>query len=66
MSERAVELDVTGVPFFLVDGRLAMPGAQSAELLGRLLERAWSTSAEGAVVERGADDASCADDACAI
>jgi predicted DsbA family dithiol-disulfide isomerase len=64
-ERRAVELDVTGVPFFLVDGRVAMPGAQSADLLGRLLDRAWTTSAEGATLEPGVDGSACSDDACA-
>ena len=38
---RAADLGVTGVPFFLVDGRLGVPGAQPAEVLLRVLEQAW-------------------------
>ena len=37
----AHRMDVTGVPFFLVDGRLALSGAQPPELLGKVLQRAW-------------------------
>jgi predicted DsbA family dithiol-disulfide isomerase len=38
----AQELEVTGVPFFLVDGRWSIPGAQAVETLVTVLERAWS------------------------
>lgn len=43
-ERRAAELGVTGVPFFVADGRLAVPGAQSAEVLASLLQKAWETS----------------------
>ncbi len=44
-EERAQQLGVNGVPFFLIDGRFAIPGAQNVErfLLG--LRRAWEKSA---------------------
>jgi predicted DsbA family dithiol-disulfide isomerase len=38
----ADELDVTGVPFFLINGAWPIPGAQDVETLGILLQRAWS------------------------
>jgi predicted DsbA family dithiol-disulfide isomerase len=38
----AAELDVTGVPYFLIDGAWPVPGAQDVETLGTLLRRAWS------------------------
>ena len=37
---RAVELGVTGVPFFVIDGRFAIPGAQDPETILAVLERA--------------------------
>jgi predicted DsbA family dithiol-disulfide isomerase len=40
----ALELDVTGVPFFLVDGAWPIPGAQDVETLVIVLRRAWSRS----------------------
>ena len=43
---RALELGSTGVPFFVFDGRLGIPGAQPADVLLRLLNRAWDTSVE--------------------
>jgi predicted DsbA family dithiol-disulfide isomerase len=38
----AAELDVTGVPYFLIGGAWPVPGAQDVETLRVLLERAWS------------------------
>jgi predicted DsbA family dithiol-disulfide isomerase len=46
----ARSLGVTGVPFFVVDRRYAVSGAQPPEVLAHALERAW---AEGAAT--GAD-----------
>jgi len=40
----AQELDVTGVPFFLVNGSWPIPGAQDVETLVTVLRRAWSRS----------------------
>ncbi len=38
----AEELDVTGVPYFLIDDAWPLPGAQDVETLGIVLRRAWS------------------------
>ena len=43
---RAQELGSTGVPYFVFDERLGLPGAQPPDVLLRLLNRAWDTSAE--------------------
>jgi len=32
----------TGVPFFVVDARYGVSGAQPAEVFGRVLEQAWA------------------------
>jgi predicted DsbA family dithiol-disulfide isomerase len=40
-EKRARELGVTGVPFVVVDGRLAVAGAQPAELFEQALNQAW-------------------------
>ena len=44
-ERRAVELEVTGVPFFLFDERMAIGGAQDPGLFLRVLQRAWATAA---------------------
>lgn len=40
----AHERDVTGVPFFLIDGAWPIPGAQDTETMLVVLRRAWSRS----------------------
>jgi predicted DsbA family dithiol-disulfide isomerase len=66
----AHQMDVTGVPFFLVDGRLALSGAQPPELLGKVLQRAWDESHPE--IERieglagGTDAEACGPDGCPI
>jgi predicted DsbA family dithiol-disulfide isomerase len=37
----AIEIGITGVPFFVIDGRFSIPGAQDPETMLRVLERAW-------------------------
>lgn len=60
----AHQMDVTGVPFFVVDGRLGLSGAQPPETLGRVLAKAWDSRApQVEVVETG--DA-CGPDGCAL
>jgi predicted DsbA family dithiol-disulfide isomerase len=39
-EERALDIGITGVPFFLVDGRFGIPGAQDATTMLAVLERA--------------------------
>jgi predicted DsbA family dithiol-disulfide isomerase len=38
----ARERDVTGVPYFLIEGAWAIPGAQDVQTLDTVLQRAWS------------------------
>jgi predicted DsbA family dithiol-disulfide isomerase len=42
----AVELDVTGVPLYVLGGRFAIPGAQPVDVLKQLIERARVRLAE--------------------
>jgi predicted DsbA family dithiol-disulfide isomerase len=41
-EENARQLGISGVPFFVVGGKYAVSGAQPAEVLAQVLERAWS------------------------
>jgi predicted DsbA family dithiol-disulfide isomerase len=41
-EHEAMELGVTGVPFFVFDRRYAVAGAQPPDLILRVLERAWA------------------------
>jgi len=62
---RADALGITGVPFFAVDGRFAIPGAQDSETIGLILERAWARRLPEAV-NGAAGSAACEGDTCAI
>jgi predicted DsbA family dithiol-disulfide isomerase len=57
----------TGVPFFVVDQRYGISGAQPAEAFTQVLERAWAdTHPALEVVAGGPDAAACGPDGCAI
>ncbi len=43
----AASLQVTGVPFFVIDRRYAVAGAQPPEMLLQVLEQAWHERADG-------------------
>jgi predicted DsbA family dithiol-disulfide isomerase len=65
-DERAAsDLDVTGVPFFVVDGRFGIPGAQDVDTFLRVLERAWARSHPLEVVT-SPDGAACEGDSCEV
>lgn len=60
-QDAAREIGVAGVPFFVVDGRLGLSGAQPADALRRVVERAWpervtAGTARAADVEAGGPD----------
>jgi predicted DsbA family dithiol-disulfide isomerase len=40
----ARSIGVTGVPFFVIDGRVAVSGAQPSEALLQVLDRAWTSA----------------------
>lgn len=50
----AQEYGIQGVPFFVVDGRYGVSGAQDAETFSQVLEQVWTErSAEGADADAG-------------
>ncbi|HRI70309.1 MAG TPA: DsbA family oxidoreductase [Polyangium sp.] len=61
-EKEARENGVTGVPFFVFDGRIAVSGAQPMELFVRVLEQVWNElQAKPVVFEEGA---ACGPDGC--
>ncbi|WP_019633568.1 DsbA family oxidoreductase [Actinomadura atramentaria] len=58
----AQRLGATGVPFFVVDGRYGVSGAQPVELFTQVLERAWDDARPQLVTGPGevCDDGTCA------
>ncbi|MDP9394202.1 MAG: DsbA family oxidoreductase [Actinomycetota bacterium] len=65
-EREAAALGVSGVPFFVVDRTYGVSGAQPAELLLEVLEKAWADAHPLTLVTSGTDDASCADGSCAV
>jgi predicted DsbA family dithiol-disulfide isomerase len=59
----AQALGATGVPFFVVDRKYGAAGAQPAELLLQILERAWADANPLVTVP---DAEGCADGTCAV
>jgi predicted DsbA family dithiol-disulfide isomerase len=55
----ARELGISGVPFFVIGGRLGVSGAQAPEVLLGALERGWAEQPEEIV-----DGAACGPDGC--
>jgi predicted DsbA family dithiol-disulfide isomerase len=54
----------TGVPFFVVDGRYGVSGAQPTELFGRLLHQAWDESRP--TLEMAGGGEMCGPDGCTV
>jgi predicted DsbA family dithiol-disulfide isomerase len=65
-EREAHELEVTGVPFFVVDRRFAIPGAQDPDTILRVLERAWTAAHPLEVVSVPGDATACDGDSCAV
>ena len=69
--EQALAYGVSGVPFFVVDRRFGVAGAQPAAVLQQTLERAWAEShpvleMAPASGDSGAAPGACGPDGCAI
>ena len=66
-ERRAAMLGITGVPFFVVDERYGVSGAQPAEFLREVLERAWAESHPLITVSSAGSEAdACEGDSCAL
>ena len=57
---------ITGVPFFVVDGRYGVSGAQPAEALGQVLAQAWAERSPLQMVAAGGPAPGCDGDTCAV
>lgn len=67
-EDEARALGINGVPFFVVDRRYGVSGAQPADVLLQALEQAWADSHPTHLVgvAAAAADAACTDETCAI
>ncbi|TMR39786.1 DsbA family oxidoreductase [Actinomadura geliboluensis] len=64
-QREAAALGATGVPFFVLDRRYGVSGAQPPEAFTEALNRAW-TDANPALTTIGGDAEACTDDTCAV
>ena len=68
-EQQAASYGITGVPFFVADGKYAVSGAQPPEALLQLLQRAYDDASlltPVAVTTDGDSEASCDGDSCAV
>ena len=68
-EHEATQLGINGVPFFVIDRRYGVSGAQPADVLLQALERAWADAHPTLLLTPagvGASDATCTDESCAI
>lgn len=61
-EQQAAAYGIGGVPFFVIDGRFGLSGAQPPEVIANVLQKAW----DARPVEPVGDAATCDDDGCAI
>jgi predicted DsbA family dithiol-disulfide isomerase len=65
--EEGRALGINGVPFFVIDRKFGLSGAQPAETFTAALEQAWQESNPLVLVTTGADPAdACGPDGCAV
>lgn len=64
-EREAAELGANGVPFFVVDRKYGVSGAQPTEVFGQALTRAWGARSPLTLIEEGDADA-CGPDGCAV
>lgn len=65
-EEQARAYGITGVPFFVIDGRFGISGAQPAEVVLGALEQAWPQRTPVLVTPAGGSGPSCEGDSCAV
>ncbi len=65
-ESEALDLGVTGVPFFVVDGKFGIPGAQDVETFLSVLHRAWTRTRPIEAVEVPVHSDVCEGDSCAV
>jgi predicted DsbA family dithiol-disulfide isomerase len=63
---QALAYGISGVPFFVIDGRYGISGAQPADAILQALDSAWSERSPLTVVAPGGPATSCDGDSCAV
>ncbi len=65
-QEQARRFGINGVPFFVVDGTYGVSGAQPADLLLEVLDKAWSVAHPLTMVTSGGSGPACDGDSCPV
>ncbi|WP_210593241.1 DsbA family oxidoreductase [Streptomyces sp. GESEQ-35] len=65
-EREAAELGANGVPFFVLDRKYGLSGAQPAELFAQALTQAWGERPPLKLVGEGAEADACGPDGCAV
>lgn len=63
-EQEASALGIRGVPFFVINRKYAVSGAQPSEVFLEALQKAWDESRPFTVVNESADQAGCTDGVC--
>jgi predicted DsbA family dithiol-disulfide isomerase len=63
---RARAFGITGVPFFVIDGRYGISGAQPADAILAALDKSWSERSPLTLVAQEGSAPSCESDSCAV
>lgn len=57
---------ISAVPFFVIDDKYGIAGAQSPDVIGAALERAWNERSPLTVLSQGVGGEACADGSCDV
>jgi predicted DsbA family dithiol-disulfide isomerase len=65
--QRAQMLGISGVPFFVINDKYGISGAQPKELFSEALKKAWDEQASAGIVTlNDKNDGACTDDSCDV
>jgi len=65
-EKEAQEIEVSGVPFFVIDRKYALSGAQSNEVFLQALTKAYQASHPLTIISENDNGSSCSDGSCSI
>ncbi|MGY0487315.1 DsbA family oxidoreductase [Streptomyces sp. WG-D5] len=65
-EREAAELGANGVPFFVIDRKYGVSGAQPADVFTQALTQAWDDRSPLTVIDSAADGDACGPDGCAV
>jgi predicted DsbA family dithiol-disulfide isomerase len=65
-EDQAAAYGISGVPFFVIDGRFGISGAQPADVVLQVLEQSWSERSPLTLMTAGGSAPGCEGDSCAV